>query len=145
MTPLTVCLLSAEHQHRPNECHIPAIPKYAKVFTYEQNLLNIYIALVKERIDLLPVYPNGSVITYNCESKYTIMGSDFEARTCVNGSWVGPIGKCFTPTGGRDVTRLIGLQEFFEDDVRALRYISITEDKSDQFWSYSEKGLNASN
>ena len=128
------------HQHRPDECHIPAIPKYAKVFTYEQNLLSIYMAAVKERIDLMPTYPNGSVITYNCESRFDYMASDFEARTCVNGSWVGPIGKCYTATGGKDVARLVGMQEFFNDDLRPQRYIPINEDKSDQYWTYFEKG-----
>ena len=50
---------------------MPAIPKFAKVYAYDPNLLNIYMANIKERIDLMTKYPNGSVIAYNCDSKFS--------------------------------------------------------------------------
>lgn len=39
-------------------------------------------------------FPNGSTITYKCDDTFTPMKGEFKMRTCVNGSWIGEIGKC---------------------------------------------------
>ena len=102
------------------------------------------MANIKEKIDLMTKYPNGSVITYNCDSKFTYMASDFESRTCVNGSWVGPIGKCYTPVGGTDVTRAISLQVQYQkgtDPPHQVLYQALPLNTSDRYWNYYERGF----
>ncbi|CAG2115132.1 unnamed protein product, partial [Medioppia subpectinata] len=63
----------AHHQHRPNQCGIPAIPKYSRIYTHDPNLIGVYLAAIKGKLDLMPSYPNGSVMTYGCESKFDYM------------------------------------------------------------------------
>ncbi|CAG2167377.1 unnamed protein product [Oppiella nova] len=126
----------AHHMHQPNQCGIPAIPKYSKIYTYDPNLISVYFAALKGKLDLMPSYPNGSVMTYGCESRFDYMASDFGARTCVNGSWVGQVGKCYTPVGGTEVAKVISIQE--NTGTANVSYHTIKQDISDKYWSYIE-------
>ena len=64
------------------------MPVFAKPITQHK------IKHLNRHADLRSSYPNGTVIGYHCESAYTLVTGDLEERTCVNGKWVGKVGKC---------------------------------------------------
>ena len=69
-------------------CGIPALPLFAKPTSGSK------FRLFGGQSDLRPWYENGTVINYQCESAYRWVTGDVGQRTCVNGKWVGKVGKC---------------------------------------------------
>ncbi len=69
-------------------CGIPAMPLFAKPTSSER------YRLFGAQSDLRSWYKNGSTIYYQCESAYRWITGDVDSRNCVNGKWVGRVGKC---------------------------------------------------
>jgi hypothetical protein len=97
-----------------------------------------------EKIDLMPTYPSESIILYDCESKFTLLAIDFNYRICINGSWIGPLGKCYLPIG-RDIAKVsaINVYKDTEDENERIfigNYYPTTGTQSED-WNFNEIGI----
>jgi hypothetical protein len=85
-------------------CGIPAMPLFAKPTSSER------FRLFGAQSDLRLWYENGTTIYYQCESAFRWITGDVDSRTCVNGKWVGKVGKC-----GMSYNELIQKRNTFRD------------------------------
>ncbi|XP_054160017.1 uncharacterized protein LOC128958227 [Oppia nitens] len=76
-------------------CGIPAMPLFAKPTTAKR------YRMFGGQADLRRWYDNGTVLTYQCESAYRWVSGDVDQRTCINGKWIGNVGKCAVNWGNK--------------------------------------------
>jgi hypothetical protein len=93
----------------------------------------------------MPTYPSESLILYRCESKFTLLAADFNHRMCINGSWIGPPGKCYLPIGGTDIAKISAIYVYkdTEDENERIfigNYYSTSETQS-EYWNFNEIGI----
>jgi hypothetical protein len=98
-----------------------------------------------EKIDLMPTYPSESMILYRCESKFTLLAIDFNYRICINGSWIGTLGKCYLPIGGTDIAKVSAINVYKDtEDENERVFVGNhypTAGTQSEYWNFIETGI----